>query len=226
MSEINIPDNETSSFNSVQSDILQNSLVEQEPEAERLRLLESVVLYANDVILITEAEPVDLPGPLVVYVNPAFTQMTGYEACEIIGQTPRMLQGENTNPQTLAYIRQQLSAWEPFTVELLNYRKDGSSFWVEISAHTVNNNAGFCTHWIAIQRDISERKRAEAERAAQEARDRAFVKEVLRSVTGKKLELCDSEEELPHRLPECITICLDTAADLAPLRTAVCRIAG
>ncbi|MBL3831592.1 PAS domain S-box protein [Pseudomonas syringae pv. theae] len=64
---------------------------------ERLRLLESVVINANDAILITEAEPVDLPGPRIVYCNPAFLAITGFTEEEVIGRTPRILQ---SGPET------------------------------------------------------------------------------------------------------------------------------
>lgn len=116
---------------------------------------------ARDVFLITEAGPFDLPGPQVVYVNAAFTRMTGYGADEILGKTPRILQGPDTDRETLRRLRGHLERWEPFRVELLNYRKDGSTFWVEIDGQPVANERGWFTHWIAVQRDITERKAAE-----------------------------------------------------------------
>ncbi len=135
--------------------------------AEQRKLIESFALTARDVILITEAEPIDQPGPRIVFVNPAFTQMTGYSAAEVIGKTPRILQGSGTDRAPLDYIRERLAAWEPFRVELLNYRKNGTPFWVEIDAHPLANETGFHTHWIAIQRDISARKEVEQQLAAQ-----------------------------------------------------------
>lgn len=64
------------------------------PDAKAAALFESIVVKANDVVLVTKAEPVDQlsGGPEVIYVNPAFTRMTGYEAHEIVGKTPRILQ--------------------------------------------------------------------------------------------------------------------------------------
>lgn len=129
---------------------------------ERIRLLESVVVHANDAVVVTEAEPIDLPGPRILYVNAAFTQMTGYTAQEVLGQSPRILQGEKTAPEALQKIRAALETWQPVLVELINYRKDGSEFWVELSIVPVADEVGWYTHWIAIQRDISERKRLEA----------------------------------------------------------------
>lgn len=106
---------------------------------ERLRLLESVVINANDAILITEAEPIDLPGPRIVYCNPAFLAITGFTEEEVIGRTPRILQCEDTSRATLDIIREALSHWRPVEVELLNTRKDGSQFWVELSIVPVAN---------------------------------------------------------------------------------------
>jgi diguanylate cyclase (GGDEF)-like protein/PAS domain S-box-containing protein len=129
----------------------------------RQALLESVVTHANDVVLVTEAEPVDAEsgGPKVLYVNPAFTRMTGYQAHEIVGRTPRIMQSPATDRGELDRLRAALVAWQPIEVELLNVRKDGSEFWVQISITPVADDTGYFTHWIAIQRDITGRKRRE-----------------------------------------------------------------
>ena len=125
---------------------------------ERLRLLESVAVHANDAILITEAEPIDLPGPRILYANEAFLQMSGYTLDEIMGQTPRILQGEGTSAEGRAQIRAALEKWQPVVVEMLNYKKDGTAFWVELSIVPIANETGWYTHWVSIQRDITERR--------------------------------------------------------------------
>ena len=123
-------------------------------------LFRSVVLQANDVVLVTEAEPIDLAsgGPRVVYVNPAFTQMTGYSPQDIIGRTPRLLQCPRTDRAQLDRIRTALTAWQSVEVELLNVRKDGSEFWVQMSISPAADDTGYFTHWIAIQREITDRR--------------------------------------------------------------------
>jgi len=131
---------------------------------ERLRLLEAAVEKANDVILITEAEPVDQSGPRIVYVNPAFTEMTGYTSEEALGKTPRILQGPDTDLLVNAKIRAGLEKWQPIQVEVLNYRKDGTKFWSELNIVPLANSRGWYTHWISIQRDITARKALESER--------------------------------------------------------------
>lgn len=129
----------------------------------RCNLLQSVVLHANDSIVITEAEPLDAPGPQIVFVNEAFCRMTGYRPEEVIGKTPRILQGPKTDRAALARLKDALRQWQPVMVELLNYRKDGSEFWVEISLVPVADAHGWYTHWIAIQRETSDRKQLETE---------------------------------------------------------------
>ena len=126
--------------------------------SERLRLLESVVVNANDAVLITEAEPLDLPGPRILYANAAFTRTTGYTLAEILGKTPRILHGPNTDRKPLERLKVALREWKPVEVELLNYRKDGSTFWVELSIVPVADETGWYTHWVSVQRDVSERK--------------------------------------------------------------------
>ncbi|MDJ0674465.1 MAG: response regulator [Calothrix sp. MO_167.B42] len=137
-------------------------VTERKQADERLRLLESVVVNANDSIVITEAEPHHPPdGPKIIYVNQAFTHMTGYHSQEVIGKTPRMLQGLKTNRRELAKIRQALNRWETVNVEVINYRKDGTEYWVEMNIVPIADETGWFTHWVSVERDISDRKLAE-----------------------------------------------------------------
>jgi PAS domain S-box-containing protein len=140
-----------------------------------LRLLESVIVNANDAVVITEAEPVQLPGPNIVYINQAFTRMMGYQPEEVVGKTPRILQGANTNPETLAHIRSSLKAWKPILVEIINYHKNGSEVWIELSIFPVKDETGFYHYWVAIQRDITERKQAEAKHQRQALRSQILT---------------------------------------------------
>ena len=127
----------------------------------RLRLLESIMENANDAILVTEAEPVEEPGPRIVYVNEAFTRMTGYTMEDVKGKTPRILQGPGTEREPRARIRAALNRWQPVRVELMNYRKDGTEFWVELNIVPVADENGWFTHWVSVQRDTTERRQAE-----------------------------------------------------------------
>jgi PAS domain S-box-containing protein len=134
----------------------------------QLRLLESCLSRVSDVVMITEAEPIEEPGPRIVYVNNAYEPMTGYTRSETLGRTPRLLHGPKTDRQELARVKQHLLRWEAFTATLLNYKKNGEEFWNEMVVAPVANSAGWFTHWVAINRDVTARRRAE------EARDRFF----------------------------------------------------
>ncbi|MDJ0678704.1 MAG: PAS domain S-box protein [Xenococcaceae cyanobacterium MO_167.B52] len=158
-------------------------ITEQRQQAEKVRLLQSVVVNTNDAILITEAEPIDEPGPRIIYANEAFTRTTGYTLKEILGKTPRILQGPKTNRQALAKVRKALLNWESVTVETINYRKDGSEFWVEFSIVAVANKEGKYTHWISVQRDITERKRTEQALRQSDERFRRVVENALDIIT-------------------------------------------
>jgi PAS domain S-box-containing protein len=146
---------------------------------ERMRLLESAVENTQDGIIITEASPLDEPGPELLYVNQAFTRITGYDLTEVLGRTPRLLQGPKTDRSQLDKIRTALSEQKPVQVELLNYRKDGSEFWVELNIVPIANKLGQLTHWVALQRDITERKQAESALVASKQQ----ISKILESIT-------------------------------------------
>lgn len=124
------------------------------------RLLASVVHFSEDSIIITDTE-LDNPGPRIVYVNPGFTKMTGYPPEEVLGKTPRILQGPNTDPAVLRVLRQKLEANEVFFGQAINYRQDGTEFWNEWHIEPIRDDQGDVTHYIAIQHDITKRKEAE-----------------------------------------------------------------
>jgi PAS domain S-box-containing protein len=141
---------------------LQTEVVEHQRAEESLRLLGSAVEQSKESIVITEAE-LDLPGPKIIFVNPAFTTMTGYPAAEAIGKTPRMLQGPHTDKTVLRRLRENLQRGEMFAGEAVNYRKDGKEFDMEWQIAPLRNAEGKITHFVAIQRDITERKRLAAQ---------------------------------------------------------------
>ena len=123
---------------------------------QQLKLLESVIVNTKDSIIITEAEPIDEPGPRIIYVNEAFTKMTGYTAEEVIGKTPRILQGSNSDKKELAKLKVALQNWESCEVTLINYKKNGEEFWINFSVTPVADKTGWFTHWIAVERDITD----------------------------------------------------------------------
>jgi len=131
-----------------------------EPARPDLRVLFAAVEASGEAILITSAD-LDEPGPRIEYVNPAFTRMTGYAAREVVGRTPRLLQGPGTERAVIERMRAALGAGEGFQGEALNYRKDGSTYMVEWLITPVREADGSISRWISAQRDVTHRRAAE-----------------------------------------------------------------
>ena len=130
---------------------------------EQLLLLQTSISRLNDMVLITEAGPIDAPGPRIVFVNDAFEKHTGYSRGEVLGKAPRMLQGALTQRPELDRIRAALLQAQPVRAELINYKKNGDLYWIELDIVPVDYFNRGLTHWVAVARDITERKAAENE---------------------------------------------------------------
>ena len=130
-----------------------------------------IVELAQDVIIVTLAEPLDPPGPVIVYVNPAFTKLTGYTYEEAMGQNPRILQGLATDHETTHKIRAGLNKNEPIHVAIQNYTKDGKTYWLDLSIMPLRNRDGKVSHFVAIERDVSVQKVLQQQLAEQAERD-------------------------------------------------------
>lgn len=130
---------------------------------EQLLLLQTSIAQLNDMVVITEAGPLDAPGPRIVFVNDAFERRTGYTRSEVLGRSPRLLQGKRTQRAELDRVREALESQQPVRVELINYTKQGEPYWVELEIVPVDYFHRGLTHWVAVARDISERKAAEDE---------------------------------------------------------------
>ncbi|HEX7089146.1 MAG TPA: PAS domain S-box protein [Longimicrobiales bacterium] len=158
-----------------------------QPAEERHRLFEAVVENVNDAVVVTDAD-LEPPGPRIVYVNPAYTRMTGYAPDEALGRNPGFLQGPDTDRAAVARISAALRRGEPVREELLNYRKDGTPFWVEISIVPVRDAQGRITHFASAQRDTTGRRRAEEELRAATRRLEAVIHSWPLAVVAVDLE--------------------------------------
>lgn len=173
----------------------------------KARLFEEIVTNANDGVIITKAGNIDNPGPEIVYANAAFCRMTGYALDEIIGQTPRMLQGEDSDRATLDAIRESLIEGRPYKGELINYTKEGQKYWVDINIVPMFDAKGNLTNFAAIERDITEQKNKErdlldsvleAERANQTKTDfLANMSHELRTPMNGILGMCSLLQDTP-----------------------------
>ncbi|WP_435115955.1 PAS domain-containing protein [Halolamina sp. C58] len=143
------------------SDVVQ-LLVQDRTEAnrreDRLRLFGRAVEAAAHGITIVDVRADDQP---LIYANAGFTRITGYPLGEVLGRNCRFLQGENTDESTVDTIRAAIDAGEPESVEILNYRKDGTPFWNRLDIVPIRDEAGELTHYLGLQRDITDRVRNE-----------------------------------------------------------------
>ncbi|CAI48418.1 receiver/sensor/bat box HTH-10 family transcription regulator Bat (homolog to bacterioopsin activator) [Natronomonas pharaonis DSM 2160] len=156
------------------------------------------------------ADPHEEDEPLV-YINEAFERLTGYERHEVLGRNCRFLQGEDTNPEAVATIRQAVDDRRPVSVELLNYRKDGEPFWNQLNIAPIRDDDGRVTHLVGFQTDITERKEVEL-RAQRQA-------EQLRADRRKRQRLLARIDGLVRRVTEATVESTDATA----LRQRVCQ---
>ena len=125
-------------------------------EELRLQLFGSVVTNTSDAVVITRAAPLDESGPEIIYVNDAFTRMTGYQADEVIHKTPRLLQGPKSDWAALSRLKLAMKRGESCELNTINYTKDGNEHRVEMAVKPVRDKEGKLTHFFAIQRDITQ----------------------------------------------------------------------
>jgi len=137
----------------------------------RLRVLSETVEQAENGILITEAETPEH----IVYANPAFERMTGYTEEELVGQTPEVLRGPETDPEVIESLVQAKAAGESWVGETVNYRKDGTPFRVQWTAVPVRDEGGEIEYWTAVQRDVTEQRNMEERLREREGRLRGLA---------------------------------------------------
>ncbi|MEM9666815.1 MAG: PAS domain-containing protein [Bacteroidota bacterium] len=128
---------------------------------ERLRLLESAVQHAHDAVLITASPPLSDGQLAIVYVNEAFTRLYGFTAEEAVGATAAILDGPHTDAATLDQLCAAVALDTSAEADLLCYAKDGRPVWSQVSITPLRDERGAVTHWVAIQRDITERMQYE-----------------------------------------------------------------
>jgi PAS domain S-box-containing protein len=146
----------------------------QKEEELHLKLLESVIISTNDSVLITEAKK----GSPIIYVNPRFTNQTGYSLDEIKGKSPAFLQGPQSDKVALKQIATCIRNQTFGEITSINYKKNGKPYWCQFSVTPVFNEKGECTHWISVQRDVTELRRAEEELN----RQKKFTEDIINNI--------------------------------------------
>lgn len=156
--------------------------------------------------MLATTSDLDYPGPLIVYVNPAFERMTGWASNEILGKSPRVLQGPKTDKAIFKDLKARLRSGEIWEGRTVNYRKNGREFIMEWSISPVRDAGGAICQYLAVQRDVTQR--VETERQLQESREALIEsllkRERMRETFGKFLPdavadriLIDSEQLTP-----------------------------
>src|SRR3954452_25524872 len=145
-----------------------------DPDAYLQALRERAVIATDITFTITDPRQPDDP---LVWVNPSFSRVTGYQAEEAVGRNCRFLQGPATDPEAVASIRTALAERRTVSTTLLNYRKDGSAFWNQLSISPVFDGEGTLVSFVGVQTDVTERVRVEHEREAAFAAEQAARQE-------------------------------------------------
>lgn len=124
---------------------------------EELRKVSCVVQQSFVSVIVTDT------SGAIEYVNPAFCAMTGYGRIEVVGRTPRLLQSGETPPETYLALRSTLDAGHAWRGEFRNRRRNGEFYWALASISPIRDAEGVVTHYVAIEEDVTERKKLEAE---------------------------------------------------------------
>lgn len=138
-------------------------ITQKRAEHAQLRLLETAVSRLNDMVVITEAEAFNDAGPRIVFVNDAFERHTGYCREDVVGNTSACLWGPKTQHAELDRIRAAMKNWQAVRAEIVVYTKAGLELWLETDITPIADESGKFTHWVAVERDITERMRQQEE---------------------------------------------------------------
>lgn len=171
-------------------------LLADKPLEYQLLLKERALASSAEGITISDPSQPDNP---IIYANSGFERLTGYSVDDVLGKNCRFLQGPDTDPETVDQIREAIRTQSAVSVELLNYRKDGSTFWNRLSITPVRDEASNTTHFIGIQSDVTARR--EAEHGLREANDElAAVGERMKNDLEAAARL--QRALLPPQLPD------------------------
>ena len=160
---------------------------------------EDILENAQDMIIVTEADNVEYPeGPKIVYVNKAFETLTGYSKEEVIGESPRILQGSLTDKVAKNEIYEALKKKQSISQTLLNYDKSGRPYWIDMNIIPLKNKAGQVTHFAAIERDVSQIKFQQEQLANRNNDLKALKASLEKRVSERTLSLQQAKNQLEN----------------------------
>ncbi len=148
-------------------------------------------------MIVTDARQSDHP---IIFANDAFLALTGYDRAEVIGRNCRFLQGPDTDPVQVDRIRHAIAGGEDIAVDILNYRKDGTTFWNALYLSPVRGKAGEIAYFFASQLNVSEKKRAQLEHDDVRERLEAAVEARTADLTQALQQKTALLHEVDHRV--------------------------
>ncbi|MEQ9550747.1 MAG: adenylate/guanylate cyclase domain-containing protein [Coleofasciculus sp. G3-WIS-01] len=185
---------------------------------ETVKLRDQAIAASSVGIVIADARLPDMP---LIYVNPAFEKITGYSAAEVLGYNCRFLQGKDTNQPAVTQLRAAIKAGQHCTVTLLNYRKDGTPFWNELTISPIHDDRNNLTHFVGIQSDISDRIKAEQALRLEQQKSEKLLLNILPKTIVEQLK--QFEGTLAQQFTEATILFADIvgfthfAAQISPL---------
>lgn len=169
----------------------EQELKKQKSELAEINKLLAVVLdHTGTGIIITDPHQEDNP---IIYYNKGFENLTGYNSDEILGRNCRFLQGPLTSEDTIRVIREKVAKKEEVKVEILNYRKDQTTFWNEICINPVLTEHGEVSHYIGIQMDVTKKKLLELDLRRELSLSRTIQQLILsKDIDDGSITICGS----------------------------------
>jgi len=164
--------------------VVHSDVTAEKQQRRRRRLLEAAVEQASEVVLITEGTPLGEDEAPITYVNPAIETVAGYAPEEIIGESLHVLLGPATQDWALDALRRHLAQGEPYEGEITSHRKDGTPYVNHWSLSPVRTEADDITHWVALQRDVTEHRKMEKRLLAARERERRRIAETMHDEIG------------------------------------------
>ncbi|MFZ3141363.1 PAS domain-containing sensor histidine kinase [Polaromonas sp.] len=165
-------------------------ITQRRAEQAQLRLLETAVSRLNDMVVITQAEAFGDAGPRIVFVNDAFERHTGYSQEDVLGNTSKLLWGLKTDRAELDRIQAAMRNWQSVRAEIIIYTKAGQERWVETDIAPIADESGKFTHWVSVQRDITERRQQQQEILSlnSDLEERVLLRTAQLATANKELE--------------------------------------
>lgn len=139
-------------------------ITKQKEEEQRLKLLETVITQSKDSVMITESQSIINQIPNIIYTNPAFSVMTGFKTEEVIGKSPNFFNSPKSDPEALQILLNAITKQEECLIETLSLTKTNKEYWIRLTMIPIFNTENEISHWISIQRDITEDKKREKEK--------------------------------------------------------------